>query len=135
MDNIVSVLCEVRPDGTRIGGFIAWDVVAIENRGQAGDVHGQDVEGAARVRHHAAEPCKECKGVSVLHPGCALVKVAETKVPRCFFFLFFSLRGLAILSCRVGPGVTTAFGFAVIGSAVLPILALYPRERGRRLGG
>ena len=57
-------------------------------------------------------------------------------VPMLFFFLFLALRGLAILSRRIGPGVTAAFGFATIGSAVmLPILTRYPRERGRRVGG
>ena len=53
MDYIMAILRKLRANGFRIGGLVAWDIIAVEDFRQSSDIEGQDVEMAC-----GGSPCR-----------------------------------------------------------------------------
>jgi len=57
MDHVKVVRCEQRSNRLGVGRLIAWDVIVLEDLGQACDVHGEDAEPPRRHRLR----CRYCR--------------------------------------------------------------------------
>jgi len=82
VDDVVVVLGKLGSDGRGVGGLVARHVVAVEDGGQAGHVHGQDAERARGCCCQCPvqqQDCGECGAESLrrLHAGQSAARTAS----------------------------------------------------------
>lgn len=68
MDNVVAVLSEPLADHFGVLGLVAWDIIAVDDFGEAGDVEGEDVEGAGGSGESWAQQGQNSEGSHHVYP-------------------------------------------------------------------